>query len=176
MKLQQITFAVILVYLWVMLILLGSIVLETFMIYPNIFHDPPASFAVALAFMAVRAPHDFFPPLGFLSWVTGAASLILGWRVKTARYWILGSLLMIVGEGLVSMAFFWPRNTIMFIEGPAVHSAEFLRQTAIEFQNLHWLRVAFNAVGSALIFTGFLKFYRHTLTAEISQAGNQREA
>jgi hypothetical protein len=27
-------------YLWVMLILFGSIVLETFMVYPNIFHDP----------------------------------------------------------------------------------------------------------------------------------------
>jgi hypothetical protein len=166
MKIQQITFLALLTYLWVMMILLGSIVLETFMIYPNIFHNPPESFAIALAFMSVRAPSDFFPPLGFLSWVTGLGSLILGWRVKSARYWILGSLLMIVGEGLVSMAFFWPRNTIMFIEGTAVHSAEFLRQTAQEFQNLHWLRVAFNAVGSALIFTGFLKVYRHSITSQ----------
>jgi hypothetical protein len=166
MKQNRLTFWVILVYLWVMLILLGSIVLETFMIYPNIFANPPASFAVALQFMAVRAPSDFFPPLGFASWVTGVASLILGWRVKSARWWILGSLLMIVGEGLASMALFWPRNTIMFIEGPAVHSAEFLRQTATEFQNLHWLRVGFNAIGSVLIFIGFLKFYRHTIIAE----------
>ncbi|MCE7990244.1 MAG: hypothetical protein DYG89_54585 [Caldilinea sp. CFX5] len=173
MKMQRITFVVMLIYLWVMLILLGSIVLETWMIYPNIFRDPPASFAVALDFMSVRAPHDFFPPLGFLSWVTGAGSLLLGWRVKSARYWIVGSLLMIVAEGLVSMAFFWPRNTIMFIEGTAVHSAEFLRQTAVEFENLHWLRVAFNAVGSALIFTGFLKFYRHSLTAGADQVREQ---
>jgi hypothetical protein len=165
-KLQAIRFAVILLYLWVMMILLGSIVLETFMIYPNIFHNAPESFAVALQFMAVRAPHDFFPPLGLLSWVTGLASLVLGWRVHSARYWILGSLLMIVAEGLVSMAFFWPRNTIMFVEGTAVHSAEFLRQTAQEFQNLHWLRLAFNAVGSALIFIGFMKFYRHTLVVQ----------
>jgi len=107
-----------LVYLWVILILLGSIVLETFMIYPNIFRDPPASFAVALEFMAVRTPHDFFPPLGFLSWVSGVGSLILGWRVKSARYWIIGSLLMVVGEGICSMLLFWPRNTIMFIQAP----------------------------------------------------------
>ena len=166
MKRNTLTFWVILIYLWVMLILLGSIVLETFMFYPNIFADPPASFAVALQFMAVSAPSDFFPPLGFASWVTGVASVILGWRVKSARWWILGSLLMIVGEGLASMALFWPRNTIMFIEGPAVHSAEFLRQTATEFQNLHWLRVGFNAIGSVLIFTGFLKLYRHTIIAE----------
>jgi hypothetical protein len=160
MNLQRITFGVLLIYLWVMMILLGSIMLETFMIYPNIFRDPPASFAVALDFMSVRAPNDFFPPLGFASWVTGAASLLLSWRVKSARYWVLGSLLMIVGEGLASMALFWPRNTILFVEGTAVHSVEFLRQTASEFETMHWLRVVFNTLGAALIFTGFLKFYR----------------
>jgi hypothetical protein len=51
----------------------------------------------------------------------------------------------------------------MFIEGTAVHSDAFLRQTAHEFQALHWSRLAFNAVGSALIFSGFLKFYRHRI-------------
>lgn len=167
MNWQRITFGVLLIYLWVMMILLGSIVLETFMIYPNIFRDPPASFAVALDFMAVAAPSDFFPPLGFASWVFGAASLILGWRVPSARWWILGSLLMIIGEGVASMLLFWPRNTIMFVEGLAVHSAEFLRQTAQEFEAMHWLRVAFNAAGSALIFTGFLKFYRHLLLSPV---------
>jgi hypothetical protein len=30
-------------YLWVMMILLGSIVLETFMVYPNVFYNPPES-------------------------------------------------------------------------------------------------------------------------------------
>lgn len=166
MKREPITFAVMLAYLWVMMIMLGSIILETWMIYPNIFHNPPESFKIALEFMSVRSPHDFFPPIGLLSWVTGIGSLIVGWRVKSTRYWILGSLLMIVSEGLFSMAFFWPRNTIMFVEGTAVHSAEFLRQTANEFQNLHWARVAFNAVGSASIFIGFLKFYHHSILAE----------
>jgi len=36
--------------------------------------------------MSVRALSDFFPPLGFLSWVTGAGAFVLGWRVKSARY------------------------------------------------------------------------------------------
>lgn len=167
MSRYQISFVVILAYLWVMMILLGSIVIETFMIYPNIFHNPPDSFDTALKFMSVRAPNDFFPPLGFLSWVTGATAVLLSWPVKSARYWIIASVLMIVCEGLASITLFWPRNTIMFIEGPAVHSAEFLRQTAQEFQMLHWLRVGFNLASSIFIFTGFLKFYRHGI---ISQA------
>ena len=158
---QPVAFPVILAYLWVMMILLGAIVLETFMVYPNIFHDPPRSLETGLKFMSVRAPSDFFPPLGFLSWITGIGALVLGWRVKSARYWILFSLIMIVGEGLVSIAFFWPRNEIMFVQGTAVHSDEFLRQTAQEFQMLHWSRVAFNAAAYISIFVGFLEFYRH---------------
>ena len=163
---QRIAFAVILTYLWVMMILLGAILFDTLVLYPDIFYDVPRSLDTAVEFMVVRGPGDFFPPLGFLSWVTGIGSLILCWRVKSARYWILGSLIMIVCEGLFSMAFFWPRNTIMFIEGTEVHSAAYLEQVAREFQTLHWSRLAFNAVGSASIFVGFLKFYRHKITSQ----------
>ncbi len=167
-KTQRVAFPVILVYLWVMMILLGAITLETFMVYPNIFHDPPRSLETGLEFMSVRAPSDFFPPLGFLSWITGIGALILGWRVKSARYWILLSLIMIMCEGLVSMVFFWPRNEIMFIEGSAVHSDEFLRQTAQEFQTLHWSRLAFNAAAFVSIFVGFLKFYRYRVLSHVA--------
>ena len=65
-KIQGIAFWVILTYLWVM-ILFGAIVMETFMVYPNIFHDPSRSLELGLEFMSVRAPSDFFPPLGFFS-------------------------------------------------------------------------------------------------------------
>ena len=166
MKRLQIAFAFALVYLWMMMILLGSIVLETFMVYPNIFHDAPSSLETTMEFMVVRTPGDFFPPLGFLSWLTGIGALILTWRVKPARYWILGSLVMIVCEGLFSMAFFWPRNTIMFTEGIQVHSTAYIRQVAQEFQTLHWSRLAFNVVGSASMFVGFLKLYRHTIVSQ----------
>ena len=40
-RVQRVAFPIVLVYLWTMMILLGAIVLETFMVYPNIFHDPP---------------------------------------------------------------------------------------------------------------------------------------
>jgi hypothetical protein len=163
---QPIAFAFTLAYLWLMMILLGSITLETFMVYPNIFHDAPRSLETTMEFMAVTSPGDFFPPLGFLSWLTGIGALILAWPVKSARYWILVSLLMIVCEGLFSMVLFWPRNTIMFTEGTEVHSAAYLKQVAQEFQTLHWSRLAFNAAASASIFVGFLKFYRHKITLQ----------
>jgi hypothetical protein len=157
---QRIRVSIIGAYLWITMILLGSIVMETFLVYPNVFHDPPRSLEVALAFMQVRAPSDFFPPLGFISWVTGAGAIAAGWRTRAARPWIVASVAMIVWEGFFSMAFFWPRNTIMFVEGPAVHSVEMLKRTAHEFQALHWGRMALNVANAAFIFVGFLKFYR----------------
>jgi hypothetical protein len=41
-KVQTLAFPVVTAYLWVMMVLFGAIVLETFMIYPNVFSDPPA--------------------------------------------------------------------------------------------------------------------------------------
>ncbi len=166
MKKQQIAFALTLSYLWVMMTLLGSILFDTLVLYPNIFHDVPRSLETAREFMVVRGPGDFFPPLGLLSWLAGIGSLVLIWRTKSARHWILGSMIMILCQGLVSMAFFWPRNTIMFAEGTAVHSVAYLKQTAQEFQTGHWLRVAFNAAASTLAFMGFLKFYRYRITSQ----------
>jgi Domain of unknown function (DUF1772) len=166
MKKQQIAFAFILTYLWVLLIFLGAILFETLILYPDIFHDVPRSLETAMAFMVVRGPHDFFPPVGILAMLTGIGSLILGRRVKSARYLILGSVIIIfVGEFLFSMAFFWPRNTIMS-EGTAVHSVAYLKQTAQEFQTGHWLRLAMSAAAAALSFMGFLKFYRYRITSQ----------
>jgi hypothetical protein len=79
--------------------------------------------------------------------------------------------IMMLCEGLFSMAFFWPRNEIMFVEGTEVHSAGYLRQVAREFQTLHWSRLAFNAVGSASVFVGFLRFYRHRIASRDAHHG-----
>jgi hypothetical protein len=163
---QRLAFPVVTAYLWVMMILLGAIVLETFMIYPNVFADPPASLELAMNFMSVSAPNDFFPPLGFLSWVLGAGALVLCWRVEAARWWILFSLAMIVCEGVASILYFWPRNEIMFVEGSEVHSAEYLKQVAREFETWHWRsRMGFNALAAVSAFVGFLRFYRRRLVS-----------
>jgi hypothetical protein len=163
MKKKQITFAFVLAHTWVLMIFLGALVFDTLIVYPNTFHDVPRSLETAMAFATVRGPGDFFPPLGFVSWITGVGSLILAWRVKPARYWIIGSLIVMVCEGLFSMAFFWPRNTIMFTEGTAVHSVTFLKQTAREFEVGHWIRFALGSSAATTSFMGFLMFYRYRI-------------
>ncbi|MDQ2652015.1 MAG: hypothetical protein M3Z20_03125 [Chloroflexota bacterium] len=159
-RLQRLTYPVVLVYLWVMMILLGAIMLETFMIYPNIFRNAPESLAYASGFFSEASPATFFRPLGMLSWALGIAAVGLSWPVGSVRRWVALSLLCIVADGAASMLFFWPRNTIMFVEGSAMHSPEVLRQTAEQFEQLHWLRVAFNAASAVFAFIGFVALDR----------------
>jgi len=74
---------------------------------------------------------------------------------------------MIVCEGVASMLYFWPRNEIMFVEGPGVHSAEYLKHVAREFETWHWRsRLGFNALAAVSAFVGFLRFYRHRLVSQ----------
>jgi hypothetical protein len=168
MKKQHITFVFIMAYLWMLMILFGAIVFETFIIYPDIFHDIPHSFQVGMEFMDLRGPHDFFPPVGMASLFLGTLATLMSWRAKSVRYWLLGSLILIfVGEFLFSAAFFWPRNTIMFIEGTAAHSVASLKQTAQEFQAGHWLRLVLSAGAAGLAFAGLLKFYRRLFQGEL---------
>jgi uncharacterized membrane protein len=160
---KNITFVSILSHLWVQWIMLGSMLVNTFMLYPNIFYDVPKSLETAMEFMAVASPHTYFPPIGMASIITGILALILGWKVKSARLWIFWSMIMIVIEGAISIVFEWPRNEIMFIEGTDVHSIAFLKETAKEFVLIHSIRVVTNIVGSILIFIGFMKYYKSDL-------------
>lgn len=42
----------------------GGILVETIVIYPNVFHDPPESLARAVEFFEVTGPADLFPLMG----------------------------------------------------------------------------------------------------------------
>ena len=163
---QRITWTILLIDLWVLMILLGSLVLETLMIYPNIFHNAPERFGIALQFMAVTGPAQYFRPFGMASVLLGVVAVLVSWRLPAVRWWVVASVLMLACEGIFSMLYFWPRNTILFVEGTAVHSVEMLRQTSLEFQAWHWSRLAFNAASALFIFIGFLRFYRYTITAQ----------
>lgn len=137
----------------------GAILGETFMLYPNIFHDPPRSLVLAREFMVEGSPSDFFPPLGFLIILTGTVTVLSTWRSKAIRWYVLGAALAyLCFELLFSMVWFWPRNEIMFVDPVGTHSAEFLRATAREFVAGHWARVAGGALTAGLLFTALIRW------------------
>ncbi|MFC4373613.1 DUF1772 domain-containing protein [Nocardia halotolerans] len=149
------------VYAWIATVAFSAIAVETIIIYPNVFHDVPASLTQTSAFFEVSGPADFFRPLGAATIVAALASTVLVWRVRAARWWVLASLLTLVfGEFLFSVLYFWPRNQIMFDEGAAVHSTEALRRAATEFETAHWGRLAMSAITALAACVGFLRLYR----------------
>jgi hypothetical protein len=170
-----VAFGATLAYTWIMMILLGAIVLETFMIYPNVFSNPPESLQLGMEFMAVSGPSDFFPPLGFLSWLFGAAALAACWPFRRQRWWLVLSLAMIIAEGVASITYFWPRNDILFVEGLAVHSADYLIAVAKEFEAWHWRsRMGFNLISAVAAFVAFTGIHRNLVLKGDQQASVPR--
>jgi hypothetical protein len=154
-------------FAWMATFAFGSLLVETLLLYPNIFADVPDSLTLSLEFMAVSAPNTVMPPLGALTIGTAAAAVALTLRDRRVRPWTVGAALsLVLGELAFSALWFWPRNTIMFVEGPAVHDAAYLQQVAAEFQAGHWVRVAAGAVTALLAFTAMLRAHREAVVAD----------
>lgn len=148
-------------YVWLAMVAFGGIAVETIIIYPNVFHDVPRSLGEASDFFSVTGPADFFPPMGAATLIAAAVTLLLVRKVRAARWWMAASLASLaLGEFLFSVLYFWPRNEIMFDEGAAVHAAELLRQTAVEFEVGHWFRLGMSAATATLAFIGFQRLQR----------------
>jgi Domain of unknown function (DUF1772) len=164
---EKVAFVSNIAYVWVVMILLGAIVFETFIVYPNIFHSVPESLQTSMDFIVVAGPSDFFPPVGMFAVILGIGAVGLSWRVETVRLWLLASVvLLVVGLFALSVFYFWPRNTIMFEEGAAVHSTAMLKQTAQEFQMGHWIRLGTSVATAILAFIGMMKFHKRRILAQ----------
>ncbi|TCP48503.1 uncharacterized protein DUF1772 [Tamaricihabitans halophyticus] len=161
MRASAVPLAVSAAYVWIAMVAFGGISVETIVIYPNVFHNVPSSLAQSMEFFTVTGPADFFPPMGLVTAIAAVATVALLWRARPARWWVTASLgSLAIGEWLFSVLYFWPRNDLMFEEGIAVHTAEVLRQTAVEFETGHWLRLGMSALTATLAFVGFLRYQR----------------
>ncbi len=151
---------------WTAMLSFGGVAAETVMLYPNIFVDPPASLDRAREFLVAGGPSDYFPPLGATVVVSSLVATVLTWREPRLRWWIVGAAAVFVAcEFLFSVAFFWPRNDIMFVDPVGTHTPEYLRQVAGEFVAGHRVRLVGGAVTSALAFTALLRWVRATAPA-----------
>ncbi|MBB3663055.1 hypothetical protein FB384_001959 [Prauserella sediminis] len=167
MSVHRLGFPVSAVYVWLAMVAFGGIAVETIVIYPNVFHDVPRSLTEASEFFDVTGPADFFPPMGAATLIVAVVTLLLVRKVRAARWWIAASLASLaLGEFLFSVLYFWPRNEIMFDEGAAMHTAELLRSTAVEFEVGHWFRLGMSAVTATLAFVGLQRLHRDRIASE----------
>lgn len=145
-------------FAWMAMTTFSGVLIETLLIYPNIFADVPASLMRSTGFFSEVGPGDVFPVLGLATLVTGVLTVVVTWPLRAARLRALVAVAVtLAGEFGFSAWFFWPRNTVMFVEGPAVHSAGELARVAWEFETGHWLRLASCAVTAVLAFSALLR-------------------
>ncbi|MFP5072768.1 DUF1772 domain-containing protein [Pseudonocardia nantongensis] len=150
--------AVSIVFAWVAITTFSGVLIETLLIYPNIFADVPTSLVRGTAFFSEVGPGDVFPVLGLATLVTGVATIAVTSRLRAARFRALAAVAVtLAGEFGFSAWFFWPRNTVMFVEGPAVHAAGELVRVAWEFETGHWLRLALCGVTAVLASSALLR-------------------
>lgn len=155
----------------------GTLASETLLLYPNIFADVPASLESALTFMSVTAPNDVLPPIGAASILTAIIAIVTTVRRPAVRWWVIAAAgALLFGEFLFSAYWFWPRNEIMFTEGAAVHSAAYLKQVAVEFQNGHWVRVVTGALTAVSAFIAMLRMHREAVEAARLDSRREQES
>jgi len=157
---------------WTAMLSFGGVAAETVMLYPNIFGDPPASLDRAREFLGAGGPSDYFPPLGATVVLCCLAATVLTWRVSALRWWVVGAAAVFIAcEFLFSVAFFWPRNDIMFVDPVGTHPPEYLRQVAGEFVAGHRVRLVGGAVTSVHAFTALLRWVRATAPTSTERVG-----
>jgi hypothetical protein len=156
---EQFVLELLTIYMWLLMLVFGGVVCETFIVYPNVFHHVPESLAIARKFAVVAGPGTYFPPLGAATMITGLVSLFFTWRSQSVRKYLMISLgLFFFGEFIFSVLFFWPKNDIMFGKNAELQSAAYLQKIATQFRTGHWVRVLVSGISATIMFGGYIRF------------------
>jgi uncharacterized membrane protein len=151
-------FLLISLFAYLQVLLTGTVVFQTFVMYPNIFRDPPASLSLSMNFFKEVTPGDFFPPFGTSIILAGILCLIFSYRFRNVFYYLLASVLILFGgDGVLSILYLWPLNTLLFVEGLEKHTSETLQMAAAEFTRVHYIRLLTSIMSSVLALTGLIK-------------------
>jgi hypothetical protein len=162
MNKQTLQTILIFAHVFLAVMVFGGAIMETFINFPNWFHNIPTSLDTAKNFLQARQPGQFFQTLYPLAMLMGIAFVIIGWKIKPARNFILAAIVLSVCLESITFSFIYPMLRIMIREGSAVHSVEVLKQTAQQFTTLNYIRMFFFFVSEMLSLIGLWKFTQHT--------------
>jgi hypothetical protein len=159
----NIAMALLLVQIAAAMIIFGAALFTAVVIYPNWFHDIPRSLEIGREFFVAKNFGGYSRPLVTLFALAGFGVLLFGWRAKSARYWILSSILFGTAVEMAVFKYCEPRLEIIS-QSTALHSAAYLKQIAQEFQTAHLLQLGAMFVVAALSWTGLLKIHRYKVS------------
>jgi len=121
----------------------------------------PESIETARRYFAVVNPGTFFRVASPLNQVFALAALIVGWKSgRNARVCFGLALLLAVAAEMLTFAYFFPRNAILFGTGPA--DVELLTRVWSEWSAMNWVRNLILVFGLACSMKGLDSLYNAT--------------
>jgi len=121
--------------------------------------DIPQSIATARDYFKTVNPGNFFRIFSPVNQVLALLVLILFWRTSPAIRLCLGAALVLyVLTDVMTFAYFYPRNDIMF-KTAALTDVETLRNTWAQWNAMNWVRSLVMAIGLGLSCLSLHKIY-----------------
>lgn len=121
--------------------LLGAAMYESVVMAPNYAHSVPESLEAAKRFMGATNPGNYFRVAAPLTQITLLITLVLNWRgADGRRWWLFGALGFAVAVDVITFAFHFPRNAILFTD-PMNTRPEVLTAAVTEWIYGNYVRV-----------------------------------
>lgn len=151
-----------------MIFLFASVALASGLLFSNIYNSLvdapswgraiPASIETARNYFALKNPGSFYRVFSPLSQVLALLVLILFWKTSPAVRLYLGTaLLFYVLADVLTFAFFYPRNEILF--KASVADVEHIRKAWREWSTMNWIRSLICLTGLVFSFLALHKIY-----------------
>ena len=119
------------------------------------------------AFYPVINPGTFFQTLLPTALFALLAALVCNWRpIPTTRWRLAGALALTILVGVITFAFHFPRNRILF-EDPLTRTAAYYRQVVMEWAAGDYIRLAMIVTAIVLVAVSMIRIARDTAPKQL---------
>ncbi len=151
------------------IILFASITMASGLLFANIYNsmidakswgaDIPQSIETARNYFKTVNPGNFFRIFSPLNQILALLALIILWKVSPAtRFYLSVALILYVLGDLLTFAYFYPRNDIMFKDAKLT-DIDNIRNAWLGWNSMNWFRSLIVFVGIIFSFLALHKFY-----------------
>lgn len=128
--------------------------------------DIPASIQTARDYFQHVDPRRFYTVVGPLNEILILLTIVLFWKdAISLRIYFATSFLMYTAIVALTVAYFFPRNSILFTSSIPDHIDQ-IRTAAAQWSHMNWLRSLLGFVGVVFSFKGLDTFYQTTRKRE----------
>jgi hypothetical protein len=151
------------------IVLFASIIIASGLLFANVYtslvdakswgSDIPLSIAAAREYFKTVSPANFFRIFSPLNQVLALAALVLFWKSSpTIRMCLAAALVLYVLADVMTFAYFYPRNGIMF-KAAQLTDTTLLRNTWASWSAMNWVRSSILFAGVILSSVSLHKIY-----------------